>query len=90
MTPAGQLRILIVYAPKGGTDRNIPLATISDPTVMAAAARAAVAESEHRADLLGRSDPALGAIENAEGERLRHIFDALIPGLNSIGRTPVM
>lgn len=86
---SGQLRVVIVYEPAGRACRRIPLASVTGPDVMAAAAQAAVAESARRASLLSNRDPGLGAIERAEGERLRRLFDVLLSGLAS-GSTHVM
>lgn len=77
---ARRLRIIIMYGP-------VPIATTADPSVMAAAAQAALAESVSRACTLDHADPALGIIERGETERLRQVFNGL--GL-STDRGPVM
>lgn len=83
----GRLRVVIMYQPNGRPNRQIPIASVSDPGNVAATARAAIQESARRQDVLSHSDPGLGAVERAEGARLRHVFGALIPGLRGV-RSP--
>jgi hypothetical protein len=76
-----------MYESNGRANRQIPLASITDPANVAAVARAALEESTRRADVLDASDPGLSAIERAEGERLRQVFGSLLPGASN-GQRP--
>jgi hypothetical protein len=63
--------------------RAIPLARISDSTLVTTAAKTAIAEATHRATEITKADPILGVIESAEARRLSDVLTALLPGITA-------
>jgi hypothetical protein len=81
--PKTNLQLLIVCERAG---RAIPLARISDSTLVATAARSAIAAAAARADEIAKADMVLGAIERAEAHRLSEVLGALLPGISRVPR----
>ena len=58
-------------------NRLVPLASVSDHKCLRMAARHAISEASARAGLLVDIDPALGAIQRAEADKLRTILSTV-------------
>jgi hypothetical protein len=75
---------LVLVCERAG--RAIPLARVSDATLVATAARSAIAAAAARADEIAKADSVLGTIEHAEAHRLREVLGALLPGISPTSR----
>ncbi len=78
-----RIEILLVCECAG---RAIPLARISDSTLIVTAARTAIAAADARAEEIAKADAVLGAIERAEAHRLSEVLGALLPGIRGAAR----
>ncbi len=77
------LALVLVYEPPTAKGRPVPIARITDQTLMVRAARSALGEAQAKANALARADELLGEVERAEVKRLQEVLILLIPGLKS-------
>lgn len=73
--------LAILYEPERG--RPLTVARITDRQLLIAAARAAIAEAESRAEMLGDVDPVLGAVQREESARMGRVLRMVIPELRA-------
>jgi hypothetical protein len=71
------VRLAILYEPNKG--RPLLLASLADRQLLAAAARAALAEAELRCDILAEADEGLALVQREEVDRLRRVLSMFVP-----------
>src|SRR4051812_48786146 len=71
--------LAILYEPERG--RPLTVVRIGDRRLLVAAAEAAIAEADARAELLCEADEFLGAVQREEAERVRRVLKMLLPEL---------
>jgi hypothetical protein len=73
--------LAILYEPERG--RPLTVARVSDRQLLVAAAEAAIAEAEERAQALSEADEFLGAVQHEEAARVRRVLGILLPELRA-------
>ena len=73
--------LAILYEPDRG--RPLTVARVGDRRLLVAAAEAAIAEADERAQAVGEADEFLGAVQREEAARMRRVLSILVPELRA-------
>lgn len=76
---SGNVALLLMYEPTTAKGRPVPVARVEDKKLVLEVARAAVRESQERADVMASADELLGEVEHEEAGRLLRTLEILVP-----------